>query len=164
MIFCFLVLSGVRATSLKIRTETEPEPVTFLPGYTGSREDHECSDKNPFFGRLNWPGSKCGTPMPHCFNATKPHCYTCQEISVPWNVLVNDSFDECRNKCYGFKLNDNLEKMFLCSLHLSYYSPRLNPDKNYIGFIFAGVKSADTWYYNNGNVNDNPNKKFRLLT
>ena len=76
-----------------------------------------------------------------------------------WNVIRNNTFEDCENNCFGFKINNKLETMFLCSIHLSYYSPRLDPNKNYIGFMFGAINKRDRWFYNNGN-DQNPHKKF----
>lgn len=132
------------------------------------RDTDICEDQ--FFGP-NLTGAKCGNPTPSCFELTPSIKFTVEyniqcngtpdQCLKPWNFIVEDTFDDCQSGCYGFKINDNLDELFLCSLHLSYYSPQLNPDVNYIGFVFAGIKSGDSWYYNNGNENSNPNKKYR---
>ena len=77
------------------------------------------------------------------------------------NHLENGTFDECSiEKCPGFKINDQLDTMFLCSMKMDYYSSYLDPNKNYIGFTFAAVKKDGVWYYNNGNSN-NHREKYR---
>ena len=105
-------------------------------------------------------GSKCGAPTRECFDEAAGKVIFSTLSRDPWSKLVNGTFHECnKDDCVGFKLNDKLETMFLCSMHVSYYSPLIEPNTNYIGLTIAAVKKDGNWYYNNGKA-DNPNKKF----
>ena len=119
---------------------------------------NSCNDPMAFLKPYK-KGSKCGAPTRECFDEAVLNLTSKRRLE-PWSKLENGTFHKCnKDDCVGFKLNENLETMFLCSMHLSYYSPRLNPNTNYVGLTIAAVKKDGKWYYNNGEAY-NPNKKF----
>ena len=125
--------------------------------------EYQCDNPMVYFQPFK-SGTQCGKPTIDCFEWRHPWspCFqrpdSLPDISA-WNEIRYDKFEECTDNCVGFKINDDLKPMFLCSLHFSRYSPTLDPNKNYIGFTFSAVKKGNRWYYNDG-TDYNPNKKF----
>ena len=116
----------------------------------------QCNDPLAFLKPYT-KGLECGSPTRECFDEAADKI-TLSTLS--WSKLQDGTFHECNeNDCVGFKLNDKLDTMFLCSMHLSYYSPQLDPNTNYIGLTIAAIKKDGKWFYNNGKA-DNPNYKF----